>query len=144
MLEDDAENPSMTMEIGKLRVLKLLVEFRRACFLQECSVGPQPANGRSLRVPRLNAVLFLGARMALLCQPHALAFHFIVPPGVAEVSGDHIRARMNVADDALARRNRTRELMANGMAGLVPRNRGIGSRGLPLIAVSGVRSGMLR
>ncbi len=49
---------------------------------------------------------------------------------------------MNVAHDALARRNRTRELMANGMSGLVVRNRRIGSRGLPEMSVNCIRAGM--
>src|ERR1700691_3404822 len=82
--------------------------------------------------------------MALLGGPHVLAVHFVVPPGVAEISGDHIRARMNVADNALARRNRARELMTNGMAGFVARNGGIGSCSLSLIAVNRVCAGMLR
>jgi len=34
----------VTMEIGKLRVLKLLIEFSRAGLFQKSSVGPQTAN----------------------------------------------------------------------------------------------------
>src|SRR5258706_6555050 len=64
--------------------------------------------------------------MALLSGPHVLAIHFVVPPRIAEVSGDHVRSRMNMADHALARRNGTRELMPNGMAGFVAWNGGIG------------------
>src|SRR5260221_3694975 len=73
--------------------------------------------------------------MALLSGPHVLAIHFVVPPGIAEVSGDHVRSRMNMADHALARRNGTRELMPNGMAGFVAWNGGIGGRGLAQIVV---------
>src|SRR5258708_40049859 len=80
--------------------------------------------------------------MALLSGPHVLAIHFVVPPGIAEVGGDHVRSRMNMADDALARRNGTRELMTNGMAGFVARNGGIGGRGLAQVAVDSVCAGM--
>src|SRR5258708_32495113 len=76
--------------------------------------------------------------MALLSGPHVLAIHFVVAPGIAEVGGDHVRSRMNMADHALARRNGTRELMTNGMAGFVARNGGIGGRGVaPLGGVRG-------
>ena len=82
------------------------------------------------------AALLRGAWMALLSRPHVLAIHFVVPPGIAEVGGDHVRPGVNVTNDALARRNRARELMTNGMAGFIARDGGIGSRGLSLIAVS--------
>src|SRR5258706_10770723 len=82
--------------------------------------------------------------MALLSGPHVLAIHFVVPPGIAEVSGDHVRSRMNMADHALARRNGTRELMPNGMAGFVAWNGGIGGRGLAQIAVDSGCGGMFR
>src|SRR5260221_1671100 len=82
--------------------------------------------------------------MALLSGPHVLAIHFVVPPGIAEVSGDHVRSRMNMADHALARRNGTRELMPNGMAGFVAWNGGIGGRGLAQIAVGSVFAGNVR
>src|SRR5260221_14793677 len=79
--------------------------------------------------------------MALLSGPHVLAIHFVVPPGIAEVSGDHVRSRMNMADHALARRNGTRELMPNGMAGFVAGNGGIGGGGLARNGVGNVCGG---
>src|SRR5260221_7389971 len=81
--------------------------------------------------------------MALLSGPHVLAIHFVVPPGIAEVSGDHVRSRMNMADHALARRNGTRELMPNGMAGFVAWNGGIGGVGLAPTGVHCRSGGML-
>ena len=135
VLEHCAENPSVTMEVGELRVLQLLVELCRACLFQKCRIRPQAPNGRTLRVPALNPVLVGGVRVSLLGRPHVFAIHFVVPPGVAKVSGNHIRSRMNVADNALARWNRTSELVANGMAVLLAWNRGIGSRSLTLVPV---------
>ena len=44
VLEDGAEDPAMAVEVGKLRVLQLPVEFGRAGFLQELGVRPQAAN----------------------------------------------------------------------------------------------------
>src|SRR5882757_6603174 len=44
VLEDGAEDPAVTMEIGKLRVLKVLVEFGCAGLFQKASIGPQTAN----------------------------------------------------------------------------------------------------
>src|SRR5258707_6316497 len=82
--------------------------------------------------------------MALLSGSHVLAMHFVVQARIAEVSGDHVRSRMNMADHALARRNGTRELMPNGMAGFVAWNGGIGGRGLAQIAVDSVCAGMFR
>src|SRR5258708_17690680 len=73
--------------------------------------------------------------MALISGLDVAAIHFVVPARIAEVSGDHVRSRMNMADHALARRNGTRELMPNGMAGFVAWNGGIGGRGVAPIAV---------
>ena len=142
VLEDGAEDPAMTVEVGELGVLQLLVELGRAGLLQEVRVGPEAANGGALGIARLNLVLLGRAGMALLGGPHVLAIHFVVPPGVAEVGRDHVRARMDVADHALARRNRARELVADGMSGLISRDGGIGGRGLSQIAGRSVGAGM--
>ena len=48
VLEDSAKDPSVTVEVGKLRVLQLLVEFRRAGSFQKCRYRTKPANSRSL------------------------------------------------------------------------------------------------
>src|SRR6266850_1852975 len=78
-----------------------------------------PPDRRAFRVPfeRLVALLFRG--IALLLGIHFVAIHLIIPPGQPEIRRDHVRARMNVANHALARRNRAREGMFDGMASLI-------------------------
>ena len=58
-----------------------------------------------------------------------------IPPNVAQVRRDHVRPGMNVAHDALAGRNRARQLMLDGMSRFVLRNRRIHLRAAPLIPV---------
>src|SRR5258708_35352475 len=82
--------------------------------------------------------------MALLSGPHVLAIHFVVPPRIAEVSGDHVRSRMNMADHALARRNGTRELKPNGRAGFVAWKGGIGGCGAAPSAGGSAVAGSVR
>ncbi len=144
VLEDGAENPAMAVEVGELGVLQLPVELGRAGFLQEVRVGPQAAHGGAFGIARLNLVLLGCAGIALLGGPHVLAIHFVVPPGIAEISRDHVRPRVHVADHALAGRNRARELVADGMSGLISRNGGIGGRGLSQISGRSVGAGMFR
>jgi len=67
-------------------------------------------------------------RIALLFRIHLVAIDFIVPPGEAEIRSDHVRARMDVADHTLARRDGAREDVFDGMAGLVLGNGRIGRR----------------
>ena len=118
VLEDGAEDPAVAVEVGELGVLQLLVELGRAGFLQEIRVGPEAADRGAFGIARLDlGSAPLRAGIALLGGPHVLAIHFVVPPGVAEVGRDHVRARVHVADHALARRNRARELVADGMSG---------------------------
>ena len=142
MFENRAEDPAVAMEVGKLRVLKFLIEFRGSDFLQKVCVGPQATNRRPLGIPRLDFALLFGARMALFGWPHVFAVHFVVPPCVSEIGRDHVRSRMNVADNALAGRDRPRELVANGMSRLVMRNRGIGCNCLAQVSVDSVSAGM--
>src|SRR5713226_10391194 len=125
VVENRAKNPAVPVKISKLRGLQLLVEFGAADFFQKCIIVPEPANGGALRIAleRLSA-LFL-RRVALLLRIHLVAIDFVVPPGKPKISRDHVRAGMDVADHALARRDRTRENVFDGMAGFILRNRRI-------------------
>ena len=102
VLESRAKNPTMAMKVGKLRVLKLLVELGGAGLFQEVYVRPETSNRGAFGIAGLNAILLLRTGMALLGGPHVLAVHFVVPPGVPEIGCDHVRPRMHVADHALA------------------------------------------
>src|SRR5713101_8244853 len=82
--------------------------------------------------------------IALLFGIHLVAFDFVVPPGEAEVGRDHVRAGMNVANHALARRNRARENMLYGMARLIFGDRGIGGSAESGVAVCCVGAGVQR
>src|SRR6266446_5609387 len=126
VIENGPEDPAVPMKVCELRGLQFLVEFVAANFLQEFVVVPEPADRRAFRVPleRLVALLFRG--IALLLRIHLVAIHLVVPPGQPEIRRDHVCARMNVADHALARGNRARECMLDGMALLIFWNRWIG------------------
>src|SRR6266851_96418 len=126
VIENSAKYPAVAMEISELRRFQLLVEFGTADCLQEFFIVPEGANRGAFRIAfqRLIALLFGG--VALLFRIHFVAIDFVVPPGEPEIRGDHVRAGMNVADHALARRNRARENVLDGVARLILRNRRIG------------------
>src|SRR5579863_699574 len=105
MLEYCAKNPTMTVEVGELRLAQFAVEFGRSSLLQEIYVCPIATNGGSLRVANLNLLLLLRGGMPLLFGIHLVAIDLVIPPGVAEISRNHVGAGMDVAHDALARRN---------------------------------------
>ena len=73
---------------------------------------------------------------------HQLAVGFLIPPHVTCVGIEHIRAGMNVADDALAGRDSHGELVLDGMAGLIAGDRGVGLKGEPSVAEAGIRPGV--
>ena len=131
VIEHRAENPAMAMKIGKLRGFQLLVEFRTAHVLQEFLVIPQAANGRALRIALKGLIALLFAGVVLLFRIHFVAIDLVVPPGQPEIRRDHVRARMNVADHALARRDGARESVLDRVSGLVLRNRRIGRSAEP-------------
>ena len=111
-------NPAVAVEIGELRGLKLFIKFRAASLFEKFFVAPQAASGGSFGIfPRRLVALFIRG-IFLLRRIHLLAVNFVVPPRDAEIGGEHVRAGMHVADHALARRNRAREDVLNGMAGL--------------------------
>ena len=113
---DCPEDPTMAVEVGELSVLQGLGELRTADLVQEAEVRPQAALGRPLGISQLYALLLRRAGIVLLGGIHLLPIHFIVPPGVSEIGGHHVRAGVHMADHALARRDRTGELMNDGMA----------------------------
>src|SRR6267143_4310448 len=119
VVENSPENPAVPMKICELCGLQLLVEFLAPNFLQELFVTPEPPDRRTFRVAfeRLVALLLRG--IALLLRIHLVAVDLVVPPGQPEIRRDHVRARMNVANHALARLNRARECVFAGMASLI-------------------------
>ena len=130
------------MEIGKLRVLELAVEFRRADFFQKLQILPFPARGRAFRICDPRLITIFVARIMLLRRIHVLAIGLVVPPDVAQIRRHHVRSRMNVAHDALAGGDGAREFVHDGMAGFIARNGGVDLKAMPLIAESGVWAGM--
>src|SRR5262249_49851593 len=72
------------------------------------------------------------------------AIGLVVPPQVSEIGRHHIRAGVDVTDDALARRNRARQLMFDRVPGLVLWDRRIDLRALSPVAKGGVGTGMHR
>ncbi len=99
---------------------------------------------RALGIALRNVVALLLGRMALLFRVHRVAVRLVVPPGVAEIGRHHIRTGMHVAYHALARRNRVREDVTDGMAGLAARNRRIGRSAFAAVSKLGVGAGVLR
>src|SRR5580692_1896721 len=80
----------------------------------------------------------------LVARIHRLAVGFVVPPRVAEIGGLHICSRMNMADHALARRNGSRETMADRMAGFILRDGWVGRSAFSHVSEARVRTCMFR
>src|SRR3954447_14771596 len=64
-LEDRAEDPSVAMEVAKLRVLEFAVEFGRADLLQEVEIRPQAARCRAFRIACCYPAALFRGRIAL-------------------------------------------------------------------------------
>src|SRR5208283_4190184 len=126
VLEDRAENPSVTVEVGKLRVLEVFVKFGRPRLFEKINIRPVAANRAALGIARLYLLLLLRIGTALLFGIHLVAVDFVIPPGVAEISCHHVGAGMDVANNALARWNGSSELMSDGMTRLGLRNGRVG------------------
>ena len=116
-LVDRAEDPAVAVEIGKLRVLELRVELRRADGLQKLDVRPQATLRGGLGIAHAHGLPLCLARIALLGRIHELAVGLVLPPRVPVIRRHHVRARMHVARHALAGRNRPREDVLQRMAG---------------------------
>ena len=140
--EHRAKEPAMAVKIGELGVLQFCIEFSAACLGEKLYVGPQPAGGRAFWIPLRHLEFFLLGGIALLFRIHRAAVGFVVPPGIAEIGGHHVCAWMHMADHALARRDRTREFVADGMAGFFARNRRVFRRAETAISERSILSGM--
>src|SRR5258707_5707402 len=79
-LEHLAKNPAMTMKVGKLSLLELIVEFRRAGLLQKIRFRPQTAQARPFGIAVEFSLLLTLGRIMLLCRVHFLAIRFVIPP----------------------------------------------------------------
>ena len=126
VLEDGTENPAVAVEIGELRGFQFRIEFGTAEIFEKFLIAPQAPGGGSFWVSQEGLIALLFRRIALLRRIHFVAVQFVVPPGEPEISGEHIRAGMNVADHALARWDGTRENMLDRMTRLVLGNSRIG------------------
>ncbi len=122
-LEDGAEDPAVAMEVGELRVLRLRVQVGDP--LQERRVGPVALRRRLVRVRHHRPGEFLRRRVLLPLRVHQLAIGLFVPPHVAGVRIEHVRTRMDMADDALAGGDGHGELVLDRVARLVARDGGV-------------------
>src|SRR5208282_3003689 len=141
---DAAENPAVAVEIGELRGLELRVEFGAAGFFEKLGIAPQAAGGSGFGIAQIGLIFFFFRGIVLLGGIHFVRINFVVPPGQAEIGGDHVRARMNMANHALAGRNGAREGVLDGMTGFVLGNRGVGGRAVAKMAEGRVRAGVRR
>src|SRR5258708_34367444 len=113
-----AVDPAVSVKIGKLRGLKLLVEFRAAGLAQKLLVAPQSSRRGGFRIFQRGLITVLFRRIFWFRRVHFFAVNFVVPPGQSKISGQHIRAGVHVADHALAVGDRARKDVFNWMAGL--------------------------
>src|SRR6266849_4947278 len=117
VIKHGAKNPAMAVKIGELRGLQLLAKFGTADVFQKLFIAPEATHRGALRIAFERSVALLLRRVTLLLRVHLVAIDFVVPPGEAEIGGDHVRAGMDVADHALARRYGAREGVFDGMVG---------------------------
>ncbi len=141
-LEDRAEDPAVTVEVGKLGMPRLRVQLGDP--FQERRVRPVAPRRGLVRVRHHRAGKFLGGRVFLVLGIHELAVGFFVPPHVTSVRVEHVRAGMNVADDALAGGHSRDELMLDRMPRLVARDGRVRLEAIALVAEDGVRPGVDR
>ena len=132
---DGAKDPAMPVEIGELRVQQLRVDLLVEIFKEVrpghvadlvvvvgISIGPQSSHRRAFGIVLADLVLVFAGRILLLARIHELAVGLVVPPGVSEIRVQHVRARVNVTDDARARRHVFDERVLHRMPGFVLRN----------------------
>ena len=117
----------MAVKVCKLRVAQQRIERGRARVFQEIEVGPQAAETRTFGIAIEFLLLFILARIVLRRRIHLRAVALVVPPCTAEITRNHVRARVHVTDHALRSRNLTRELVFDRMTRFALRNRRIGS-----------------
>src|SRR5258708_17317762 len=123
VVKNGAEDPPMAVEISELPGLQPLVEFGAADVFEEFFVPPEAAHRGALWIAFERLIALLLRWVALPCWIHLVPIDFVVPPREPAIRRDHVRTGVNVANHALARRDRARKDMFYGMAGLVFRNR---------------------
>ena len=121
-------------------MLRLRVQLRHA--IEECRVRPQSARGGLVGVRHLGGRDLLGGRVFLLGRIHQLAVGLLVPPHEAGVRIQHVRAGVDVADDALAGRDSARQLMRDRMPPLPLRHHRVWVPRRPQVAGGGERAGI--
>ena len=134
VIEDGAEDPAVAVEVGEFCGVESGVEFGGASLFEEFVVDPKAAGGGGFGIAKVGFVLLRLGGIALLGRIHFVGVEFVVPPGEAEVRGDHVRAGVDVADHALAGGNGASERMFDGMAGLGLVDRGIGGGACAAVA----------
>ena len=108
-------------------------------FFEEFFVAPIATGNGSFGITQSGLIAFLFGRVVLCERIHFVGINFVVPPGETKVGGDHVGARMDMADHALAGGNGAGERVLDGMARLIFGNGGIGGGAMGEIAERGVR-----
>ena len=141
-LEYRAEIPAVAVIVGKLRVLQSRVEFRNV--LQKFGIAPLPAHRSALGVAVEDAPPFCVRRVTLLLRPHRRRVGLVVPHRHAVETVDEYVRLVHVANHALRRRNRARELVLQRVTGAVLRDSRVRSDRFAFVAVFRVDPGAQR
>ena len=120
LLEDGTECPSVTVEITEVNFCQVRVESGQ--LLDKLRVRQMIAGRRFVRVPQHRADEFLRCRVLLLGGVQEARIGFFVVPHVPDVAVHDVRAGVDVAHHALARRDRVRELVVDGVPAFVLRD----------------------
>ena len=139
-----AKHPAMPVKIRKLRRLQFGIELRAACLLQKFVLAPQPARRRHFRILQRCLVSLFLAGIPLLWRIHFAAVNFVIPPRQPEICRHHVRARMDMADHALAGRNRPCEGVLDRMPWLIFANRRIRGSAETAVPILRIRSRVSR
>ena len=144
VLEDGPIGPPVAMEIGKLRVLRAVVEIGEVG--EKLRIGEPVLRRRLVRIGKRDVDHLLRGRIALLVWVDQIAVRFLVPPHVADVAVHHRRAGVDVADDALARGDSAPggEAVLDRMAALPARDHRIDREALAAVSELRIRPGMDR
>ena len=147
-LEDGPKHPAVPVKVGELGRPQGRIEIGDV--REEFRIGPVAPRGGFVGIAHRNPGQFLSRMLATFRGIHQLPFGFLIPPHVPEVTVHHRGAGVDMADDALARRDRGGEAMGDGMTRFVRRDHWIGIGGEAVgfcgrdapVSVLGVRSGM--
>src|SRR5947209_410374 len=105
----------------------------------ELANGYPAAHG--VRAVQRRLVRCRGRPVLLVLGIQELAVGLLVPPHIAGVTIEHVRAWVNMADDALAGRNARDKLMLDRVAPLIARDSRVGLEAQPLVPEDRVRPG---